>query len=372
MSLRKSHSAGANLISELDAAGLAGRGGAAFPSARKLQALTKRKTALIVNACDGELGAVKDGWVVAHHLDELRRGADLLGQISRGPIMFATHRGSETERRLRAAGVEVLDAPDRYVSSEESSLINLSQGGLARPMTKRSLYIQGGRDSSGRSIDPTLVLNAETVWRVAQIAENGAEWFRSFGTPDEPGPRLASVGGYVAHPVVIETQAGRRVGELLDAAGTPDDAQYVLFNGLGGALIERRRVEDAPWSRQGLAPFGGRLGPGIIEVFDPRVCPLEPVSELLTYAAGESAGQCGPCMFGVPELSQLWQQFIRNQTPAHRVKLEQAIGLLPDRGGCRFPDGVAMMTKSALSALDSHLAEHRSGTCSARRPRRSA
>ncbi|HET9126971.1 MAG TPA: NADH-ubiquinone oxidoreductase-F iron-sulfur binding region domain-containing protein [Propionibacteriaceae bacterium] len=354
---------GVQLLDSLDAAGLTGRGGAAFPSAVKLRALTRRRTTLIVNACDGELGAVKDGWVVANHLDELLHGAQLVQRLARGDVMFAAHRGSATEQRLRAARVDVLDAPSRYVSSEESSLISLSQGGLARPMTKRSLYIQGGRDSTGRRIAPTAVLNAETVWRIAQIAERGPKWFRGYGTESEPGPRLASVGGYVGRPVVVETQAGVPVGELLSAARVPGDAEYVLINGLGGAFASLAGVSSASWSREGLAPFGARLGPGIFEVVDPRRCPLDAVSELLAYAAGESAGQCGPCMFGVPELSGLWQQYLRTPSARHRRALDINLGLLPGRGGCKFPDGVAGLAVNALAVFADHITEHASGRC---------
>ncbi len=354
---------GVQLLDALDAAGLTGRGGAAFPSAVKLRAMTRRRTAVIVNACDGELGAVKDGWVVANHRDELLRGATLVGRLARGPVSFAAHRGSATEERLHAAGVDVLDVPHRYVSSEESSLINFAQGGLARPMTKRSLYIQGGRDSTGRRISPSVVLNAETVWRIAQIAEHGPEWFRRYGTVAEPGPRLVSIGGYVGRPVVVETQAGAPIGDLLAAAHTPADAEYVLINGLGGAFAPIAAIASAPWSREGLARFDARLGPGILEVVNPRGCPLDMVGDLLTYAAGESAGQCGPCMFGVPELSALWQQYVRSPSARHRRALEVNLGLLPGRGGCKFPDGVAGVARSALTVFAEHITEHASGRC---------
>lgn len=361
-----------SLIDQLDAAGLTGRGGAAFSSATKLRAMTHRRTDVIVNCCDGELGAVKDGWVVAHHLPELMAGAELVQTLARGRVRFAAHRGSDAERRLRAAGLDVLDTPSRYVSSEETSLISLAQSGLARPMTKRSLYIQGGRDSSGRAIKPTIVLNAETVWRIEQIARHGAAWFRGFGTASEPGPRLASVGGYASRPVVIEAAAGIPIGQLLDAAGVPSDAEHLLVNGLGGIYLPVADARTLLWSRESLAPWRGRLGPGIIEVLDPRLCPLEHVTGLLAYAAGESAGQCGPCMFGVPELSALWQQYLRNPSAQHRSALGTAIGLLPDRGGCRFPDGVAGVAASAIAAFSTHLDAHRAGGCPAMAPRRSA
>lgn len=151
----------AGLLERLDQAGLTGRGGAAFSTAVKVRAAAEHDADLIVNACDGEVGARKDGYVVAHHLDELVRGAVLVAP--RRNVLYAAHRDSGTAATLRAGGLDVLEVPRRYVSSEESSLVSLAQGGLARPMTKRRSFVRGGSDSSGRRIAPTVVLNAETV-----------------------------------------------------------------------------------------------------------------------------------------------------------------------------------------------------------------
>ena len=99
------------LIALLADAGLAGRGGAAFSTARKVEAAHAHGAHLIVNACDGELGAAKDGWVVGHRLDELVDGAAAVAAGS--PTTYAAHRGSDTAHLLRAAGCAV--AGDRGV-----------------------------------------------------------------------------------------------------------------------------------------------------------------------------------------------------------------------------------------------------------------
>ena len=126
-------------------AGLTGRGGAAFSTATKVAAAHAHGARLVVNACDGELGAAKDTWVVEHRLAELVDGAALVADGA--PVTYAAHRGSETARRLAGAGLRVLEVPPRYVSSEESAIISLAQGGLARPMTKRQPFVRGGRAS---------------------------------------------------------------------------------------------------------------------------------------------------------------------------------------------------------------------------------
>jgi NADH:ubiquinone oxidoreductase subunit F (NADH-binding) len=343
-------------------AGLTGRGGAAFSTATKLAAAHASGAALIVNACDGEPGAAKDAWVVAHHLEELVAGVRLVTPAS---VQWAAHRGSDTEARLRAAGLDVLAVPARYVSSEETSLISLAGGGSARPMTKRQPFVLGGRDGAGRRVRPTLVLNAETLWRLTQLAQHGPQWFRAFGTPGEPGPRLVTVTGYVARPVVVETQAGVPLTELLDrAGGLHPGAEAVLVGGLAGAFLSAAEARTATWSAAGLGPHGASLGAGLVEVVDPRACPLDDVLGRLTYAGGESAGQCGPCMFGLPALADDWRAVVERPGRAAYQQVLRRVALLPDRGACRFPDGIARLAGSALRVHDRHLREHEAhGPC---------
>jgi NADH:ubiquinone oxidoreductase subunit F (NADH-binding) len=351
------------LVDLLDAAGLTGRGGAAFSTAVKVRAASENGADLIVNACDGELGAVKDAYVVHHHLAELVRGAELVAPGRRRRVRFAAHRGSPTASALEHAGVDLLEVPHRYVSSEESALISLAHGGLARPMTKRRPFVLGGSDSAGRRIRPTVVLNAETVWRIAQIVENGAEWFRSVGTAAEPGPRLVAIDGAVAAPGILETRAGVPLAALLDAAQVAPKAEHVVVGGLGGILMRMSDARAISWTTADLARYGGSLGPGIIEVLDPTRCPLEVVTAFLDHAAGETSGQCGPCMFGVPSLAASWRRLVQHPHQGTFRDARVAAGLLPDRGACRFPDGVARFAGTALTVLETHLAVHASGHC---------
>lgn len=353
-----------SIVETLQRSGLSGRGGAAFPTAVKVRAAIEGRADLVVNACDGELGAAKDGWVVAHRLDGLVHGAGLVTPHRRQRTRYAAHRGSVTEQRLRDAGLEVLDAPPRYVSSEETSLISLAHGGLARPMTKRAPFVYGGRDSSGRRIRPTVVLNAETVWRIGQIADHGAEWFRTTGTDDEPGPRLVTVTGHVPAPGVTEASAGIRLTDIVAAAGgLVPQASSVLIGGLGGVFLTGDEARHAVWSEPGLAAYGASLGPGVIEVLDPGACPLRVVDRMLSYAAGESAGQCGPCMFGLPSVAADWHELVLHPSRQVLTRLRGRLGVIPGRGACRFPDGVARFTSSALRVFGDHLDRHVTGDC---------
>ena len=352
-----------NLADVLEQAGLTGRGGAGFPTATKLRAATTYGADVIVNACDGEPGARKDAWVVGHHLDEVVTGAALAAGRRSGRVRYAAHRGSATEATLRAAGLPVLAVPHRYVSSEETSLISLAHGGLARPMTKRAPFVVGGRDSTGRRVRPTLVLNAETAWRVAQVHRHGPEWFRGSGTPEQPGPRLVTVHGHVARAGVLGTAAGVRVADLLAAAGPLAAESVVLVGGLAGGFLTAEEARGATWSDAGLAPYGTTTGSGILEVLDPTVCPLDDLVARLRYAAGESAGQCGPCMFGLPSLADHVAALVARPDQRLVEQVHARIGLLPDRGACRFPDGVGRFAASALRVHHAHLLAHAAEPC---------
>ncbi|KRE57137.1 NADH-ubiquinone oxidoreductase-F iron-sulfur binding region domain-containing protein [Phycicoccus sp. Soil748] len=359
-----------NLVQLLEQSGLTGRGGAAFSTATKVRAAHEHGAALIVNACDGEIGAMKDAYVVEHHLPELVRGATLVGGRR---VRYAAHRGSATEARLRSAGLDVLSAPARYVSSEETSLISLAQGGLARPMTKRQPFVMGGADSEGRRISPTVVLNAETLWRVAQVVEHGPQWFRSQGLPDEPGPRLVGVGGAVSRPGVIATSAGIALRDIVAAAGGDlDHSGPVIVGGLGGVLLSRAEAASATWSTEGLRAFGGRPGSGVVHVLDAGDCPVAQLAHWFDHAAGESAGQCGPCMFGLPSIAADWHELAVGSSPVARERLQRRAASVTGRGACRFPDGVAGLATSALRVLSDHLADHACGRCAEGHPSRSS
>ena len=358
-----------SLISALHAAGLTGRGGAGFPSSIKVASMVDNEADLIVNACDGERGATKDAWVVDHHLDAVIYAVGLLTDQGKRQAWYAAHRGSPTAQRLAQAGLEVLEVPHRYVSSEGTALVNLLSGGWAKPLALREPSAFGGRDSSGRRIDPTVVFNAETLWRLAQITQYGPGWFASHGTADEPGPRLVSIGGYVSRPTVLDTQAGVSIAQLFaHAGGLPADAQHLLIGGLGGGFIPTEQAVRLAWGRQWLAPLGVGIGSGVIEVLDPRQCPLVLMGQLIDYAAGESAGQCGPCMFGLPALADDWYALVMQPGSAdeHRQRWEQIqrhLDLLPGRGACHFPDGVSRWARSGLGVFAEHVHAHQQGWC---------
>lgn len=343
-----------SLIDLIADAGLCGRGGAAFPTAVKLRSAADHDAALIVNACDGEWGAQKDGWVIAHHLEEVAHAAQ---RIAGDRFCVAAHRDSQTLHLVRAAGLSALEVPRRYVSSEESALAALAAGDLARPAMRFAPITSGARTGSGVNIPPTLVLNAETLWRIEQIVRRGAQWFRSMGTVTEPGPRLVTLRGAVARPGVYESAAGTHMSQLIGlAGGFSARSDYLWLNGIAGGFLSTGVVSRTSWSAEGLTPYQLRIGSAIIAAIDSRTDPWDIVSDTVAYAAGESAQQCGPCVFGLPTAAEELERLLRGtSTTRERQLFRRRLGLLHGRGACRHPDGVAAFIESALTTFHHRL-----------------
>jgi len=348
-------------------AGLTGRGGAAYPAADKIAAARANSAGLIVNACDGELDAAKDWFVVSRHLDELVHGAGLIA----GEVTYAARGGSMSCDLLVRAGLPVLRVPDGYVASEESALVALAHGGDARPVSRERPLVFGGRDTEGRKLRPTLVMNAETVWRISQIVRFGPRWFRSFGTPGEPGPRLVTVAGAARSPGVLEAAAGGPITELLHRAVADPAFQALSVGGLSSGFLTRDEAVGLRWEDAQLAVFGCSIGSGVIRVVGADECPVRHVVQTLEFAARQSAGQCGPCMFGVPAVSADFAALAagdRNRA----THLQRRLTLLTGRGACRFPDGVARYLAGALRTFAADVDAHLAGGCLVGRARRYA
>ena len=347
------------LTALLEQAGLDGRGGAGFPASVKVARAQRHRAGLIVNACDGEIGSGKDTYVVTRHLPEV---LDAVALLRLGGARFAVHRDSVAHRMLAGHGLDVLPVPPRYVSSEASALVALGHGRPAKPLGSRFRTVDGGRDGDGRRYRPTVVFNAETMLRISQIHAFGPRWFRSWGTPDEPGPRLVTISGDVARPGVHETQAGTPLPHVLSAAGPARPDQPVHIAGLGSGWLTGPAVAHAVWSRQWLAPRGLSTGAGTLHVLSPQDCPLDHTGRLVRDAAGESAGQCGPCMFGLPALADAFTRAAGGDLSA-LARTRVLIGQVDGRGGCHFPDSVARLVAGTLREWAAEFEAHAAGRC---------
>jgi NADH:ubiquinone oxidoreductase subunit F (NADH-binding) len=351
--------------------GLTGRGGAGFPVWRKLSAVTAGGGAAVVvaNGAEGEPASGKDRALLAYQPNLVLDGLQLTAAATRAKAahLYAPRAALPPLRTLlaarRAAGLDRLPvtlnaAPDAFVSGEESAVVSAIHGHAAVPADKLIRIQQSGVGGA-----PTLVQNVETLAHLALIARYGAGWFLSAGTSDEPGTFLATVSGAVRRPGVVEAGYGVPLGDLLAAAGGPTvRLQAVLVGGYHGGWVPADPA--LPVSRRALEPYGASPGAGVVVALPAGACGLGETARIAGYLAEQVAGQCGPCVNGLPRMAAtLADLAARRARPGLPAEVERLARLVSGRGACRHPDGTARLVLSAMRAFEADVVAHLGGRC---------
>lgn len=350
-----------DLITAVERSGLRGHGGAGFPTGRKLRAVAAHRgrhpATVVVNACESEPVSGKDHTLLSHAPHLVLDGAVLAAHAVRANrIVVCLPAGDPLGHMLTAllatraypVPVHLQPVPHRYVASEESALVNLLTTGDPRPTTRPPRPDQKGM----------LISNAETLAHVALIARHGPDWFRAAGTPDSPGTMLVTVGGAVREPGVREIACGTPIGEVL--TGADPNAHAVLVGGIAGAWLPLPSAAAVPLAHRELAEAGAALGVGALFVLGPDACGLAETARIVRYLAGESAGQCGPCVFGLPAIADDLAQLVQGRAEV-LPRLRHRLGITPGRGACRHPDGAARVAASALHVFAADVERHLAG-----------
>jgi NADH:ubiquinone oxidoreductase subunit F (NADH-binding) len=360
------------LIAEVGRAGLAGRGGAGFPTARKLRAVAAGRDApaVIANGTEGEPASAKDkvllarephlvldGAVVAAHMVGARRAIVVVHEAVREVVDRAVR------ARADLVKVRVMTGADRFVGGEASALVNWVARGMTLPTATPPRVFESGLD--GR---PTLVLNVETLAHLALIARHGARWFRSLGTPAEPGSMLVTLIGAVHHPGVYEIEIGMPVRAVLGLAGGPAaPLGALLLGGYFGTWANPAAAGPLPFSAAGLSAVAGSPGAGLVAALPGDACGLAETARVARYLAGESAGQCGPCVFGLGAIAGEVEALAAGRY-FRPDRLRRWMAQAEGRGACRHPDGAVRMVRSALEVFGAEVDRHSRGWCCGRRP----
>ena len=367
------------LVAVLGHAGVRGRGGAGFPLYRKIVSVSGAARArrlaptIIANGCEGEPASHKDKhllWLAPHLVLD---GLVLLGRELRATRAIlaieagAPHGKGDLVRRVREAvaerdvrqdgvRIELVEVPGRFIAGESAALVSTLDSGSGLPGYREHSVRERGVGGA-----PTLIQNVETVAQVALIARYGAAWFRGFGTADEPGPQLFTVYAGRSRPRVVQAAAGTPLWPLISAA-EPIDA--VLIGGYHGSWITAPMARHARLTESDLdVP----LGAGLIAALPAERCGLAETAHIVRYLALESAGQCGPCLNGLPRIASALEQLA---DPRHASRatgllenLDRWSGMLEGRGLCHHPDGSVRLVRSALTVFRTEIAAHRAGVC---------
>jgi NADH:ubiquinone oxidoreductase subunit F (NADH-binding) len=359
-----------DLVAEIESARLAGRGGAAFPTAAKLHAVAHRRgrPVVVVNGAEGEPLSGKDKLLLRALPHLVADGAVALAAALGATDVVIAH--SAAARREQEAldfavaerassglhprvSIRRVAVPDTYVAGQETALVSFLNGGPALPAFTPPRPFERG--VGGR---PTLVQNVETVAQAALVARYGAAWFARAETA------LFTVSGAVGRPGVYEARIGTPLARLVtDAGGLSRAPRAVLVGGYAGAWIDAREARALTLDEEALRRAGGTLGVGAVAVLPEGVCGICETARIVRYLSDESAGQCGPCVHGLAAIAGRLERPGPGEALLHRWAAE-----VTSRGACQHPDGAARLVRSALTAFRCELEGHDPARCKGAAP----
>lgn len=365
---------GGDLIEELEASGLLGRGGAGFPVGRKWRAIAERASGgavVLANGAEGEPLSLKDRSLMAAQPHLVIDGALLAArEVGADNIIFyvgAEHRAASAalshalaERSDVRGRARMIAAPEGYVSGEESAAVHFVNAGDPRPTTTPPRPFERG--VGGR---PTLVQNVESLALAALIARRGHDWYRGFGRGQARGIGLLSMSGALNCSGVREIELGSTLGAAVAAAGgVRGHVHAALIGGYFGGWANLGQHWTMPLEAESMRSRGLTLGCGIVHLLSADACGVEATSRVIAYLASHSARQCGPCLFGLSAIADATQRLAARSPKADDLEhVARWNGQLVGRGACHHPDGAAGFVRSALEVFAADFAEHQRRRC---------
>lgn len=354
------------VIDEIKKSGLKGRGGAAFPTGTKWEAVARETAPRIVvcNADESEPGTFKDRVVMegdpfalieAMTIAAFAVGAGRGYLYVRGEYPGATARMAAAIESSRAAGllgegilgsdlsfdIEIRRGQGAYICGEETALFNSIEGFRGEPRQKPPFPVQSGLFNR-----PTVINNVETLINVNRIVLEGGEAFASIGTADSSGTRLFCLSGDVVRPGVYEVEFGATLGDLINlAGGLESDLAAVLLGGAAGFFVGAEHL-DLPLTFEAARAAGVSLGSGVIMVFNSTRDMQDVVRRVARFFRDESCGQCVPCRVGTVRV----EEAVARATGGIDVGLIDEIDrAMRDASICGLGHTAASVVRSAIS-----------------------
>jgi NADH-quinone oxidoreductase subunit F len=351
------------VIAELTASRLMGRGGAAFPTGRKWEAVRTqpvRPHYLICNADESEPGTFKDrvlmeedpfAIVEAMAIAAFATGCERAFVYIRGEYALAASRLQRAIEQSRDAGmlpglgIEIRRGGGAYICGEETAIFNSIEGLRGEPRNKPPFPVQVGLFGK-----PTLVNNVETLANVPRIVLEGGAAFAAIGSGQSTGTRLFCLSGSVQHPGVYEAPYGTTLRALIDMAGGVNAGRRiraVLLGGAAGAFVRGDEL-DLKLTHEDTRAAGTTLGSGVVMVVDDTVSVRELVERIASFFRDESCGQCVPCRVGT----------IRQEEALHRMAKHgrgdaTEFALLDEVGAAMKDASICGLGQTAYSAIES-------------------
>jgi len=361
------------VLREVKDAKLLGRGGAAFPTAIKWEAVAAnpvRPHYVICNADESEPGTFKDRVLMEADPYALVESLTVMGYACeaeqgyiyiRGEYPLAEARLRHAVSRARERGflgpdvmgkgfafdIEVRRGAGAYIAGEETALINSLEGKRAEPRNKPPFPAQSGLFGK-----PTAVNNVETLLSVLEILRVGGPAFAATGTENSAGTRLFCLSGCVPRPGLYEYDFGVTLREVIDGAGGVRDGRplrAVLLGGAAGSFVGPDAL-DMPLTFEAVRAAGTTLGSGVVLVLDDTVNVVALLRRITQFFRDESCGQCVPCRVGTVRQEELLARLAVG-TPRGGVAAE--LTLLDDIGSVTRDASICGLGQTALSAVQS-------------------
>ncbi len=363
------------VVAEIVASKLLGRGGAAFPTGRKWQAVAAAPAQphlLVCNADESEPGTFKDRILMEEDpfalVEAMAIAAYACGCLRgyvylRGEYPLAHERLANAIAQARAAGLlgadilasgfafdlEIRRGAGAYICGEETALFNSIEGKRGEPRSKPPFPVEVGLFGQ-----PTVVNNVETFANVLPIVLGGGAAFAGIGTAGSAGPKLFCVSGHVERPGLYEVRFGTTLGELLALAGGVRNGlalQAVLLGGAAGSFVGPEAL-DTPLTFEGTRAVGASLGSGVVLVYDENADLGDALLRIAEFFRHESCGQCVPCRVGTVRQEELLHR-LRRRTPIGDRPTELA--LLRELAQAMRDASICGLGQTASTAIESGL-----------------
>ena len=361
------------VIREVTDSKLMGRGGAAFPTGRKWDAVARqpaRPHHLVCNADESEPGTFKDrvlmegdpfAIIEAMTIAAFATGCERGFIYVRGeyPLAVARLQNSIDQARARewlgarvmghpfAFDIEIFRGGGAYICGEETAVFNSIEGLRGEPRNKPPFPV-----SSGVFRQSTLINNVETLANVPGIILDGGPAYAAIGTAESTGTRLFCLSGCVERPGVYEVPFGKTLRDLLMMAGgvrANRPLQAVLLGGAAGMFVRPDEL-DLPLTFEGARAAKLTLGSGVIMAFDDRVDLADILLRIAAFFRDESCGQCVPCRVGTVRQEEALHRIVREKA---RGGLRTELALLDEIGTAMKDASICGLGQTAYSAVES-------------------
>ena len=323
------------VIEEIKISGLAGRGGAGFPTWFKWNAARKSETSgkkhLICNADEGDPGAFMDRAVLEGDPHRVLEGMMIAG-IAIGAAMgiiyvraeypLAVKRlqlAIEELRKKKLLGKNILGSgfdfdfsimmgAGAFVCGEETALLASLSGNRGMPVTKPPFPAQKGFRKQ-----PTNINNVETFANVSWIIENGGAEFAKMGTENSKGTKVFALAGRVKRGGLVEVPMGITINEIVfDICGgiiNDTEVKAVQMGGPSGGCIPKNML-DTPIDYESIAKTGAIMGSGGMVVMDENTCMVDMAKFFMDFTSKESCGKCVPCRIGTTRMLEILERIV--------------------------------------------------------------